>query len=91
LFFEKGIFMRGRPEKFTKGQGREIGRLGRKYGGLRAHAILNADIRSLESKLRNLQLFPSGTEVSLPTVYKYADRAGCEFKRGRRIAKKLAA
>jgi hypothetical protein len=76
--------MLGRPEKFNKAQTKEIGRLSKLYGGLGAHEILNADLRSKKSKLRNLELFPSGTEVSKPTVYKYGHAAGTSYKLGRR-------
>jgi len=90
VVFEKVVFLKGdfmgRPAKFNKSQTKEIGRLNKLFGGQKTHEILNADLRSKLAKLRNLELFPSGTEVSLPTVYKYGHMAGTEYKLGRRFA-----
>jgi hypothetical protein len=76
----------GRPEMLNAAQTKHIGVLSRRYGGLRAWKILNAPLRHKDSSLRNLDLFPKGTKISKPTLYKYARRAGTEFVLGRRSA-----
>jgi len=80
---------RGRPVVYKGNLLRHIVGLVRQFNGQQAQAILNASAKSELAQKRNLTLVPKPLGISLPTLYKYAGKAGVRNSRGR--PKKVAA
>ena len=82
---------RGRPVVYKGNVKKHIVSLVKKYNGQQARAILNArtsgkGVTAEEKELaakRNLSLVPEALNISLPTIYGYAEEASVELRRGR--------
>jgi hypothetical protein len=74
---------RGRPVVYKGNVLKHIVALVKEHNAVHAQAILNAPNRTKLAKLRNLTLVPKPLGISLPTLGKYARKAGAAHGRGR--------
>ncbi|RDJ34939.1 MAG: hypothetical protein DWQ19_08885 [Crenarchaeota archaeon] len=81
---------RGRPTVYTGNVAKHIASLVKKFNGVQAREILNAGPKTELAKQRNLKLVPKALNISLPTIYKLAEKAGVKLERGRPAEKAVA-
>lgn len=74
---------RGRPAVYKGNVLKHIVALVKEHNASHAREILNASPRTKLAKQRNLTLVPKALGISLPTLNKYARKAGVAHSQGR--------